>query len=72
VDGSFPEGRALPIAKARLRVGGFDATVRVSATDKEAVFETRLKTGKTQLQTWFYDAQGRELCGAFYVEVLRK
>jgi hypothetical protein len=46
--------------------------VRVSATDKEAVFETRLKTGKTQLQTWFYDAQGRELCGAFYVEVLRK
>jgi arylsulfatase A-like enzyme len=72
VDGSFPAGKALPIAKARLRIGGFDATTPVSALDKEAVFETRLKTGKTQLQTWFYDAQGRELCGAFYVEVLRK
>jgi len=72
VDGSFPEGKALAIVKARLRVGDFDATVPVSAADKEAVFETRLKTGKTQLQTWFYDAQGRELCGAFYVELLRK
>ncbi|MBI5397169.1 MAG: arylsulfatase [Verrucomicrobia bacterium] len=72
VDGSFPEGKALPIAKARLRIGGFDATAPVSATDKEAVFETRLKAGKAQLQSWFHDAQGRELCGAFYVEVFRK
>ncbi|MBI5685499.1 MAG: arylsulfatase [Verrucomicrobia bacterium] len=72
VDGSFPEGKALPIGKARVRLGGFDATTPVGATDKEAVFEARLKAGKTQLQTWFYDAQGRELCGAFYVEVLRK
>jgi len=72
VGGSFPAGKALPIAKARLRVGSFDATTPVSASDKEAVFETRLKAGRTQLQTWFYDAQGRELCGAFYVEILRK
>jgi arylsulfatase A-like enzyme len=72
VDGSFPEGKALPIAKARVRVAGFDATTSVSATDKEAVFVARLKVGKTQLQTWFYDAKGRELCGAFYAEVLRK
>jgi arylsulfatase len=72
VDGSFPAGKALPIAKARLRVGTFDATLPVNATDKEAVFEMRLKPGRTQLQTWFYDAQDRELCGAFYVEVLRK
>jgi hypothetical protein len=72
VDGSFPAGKALPIAKARLRVGSFDATTPVSASDKEAVFETRLKAGKTQLQTWFYDVQGRELCGAFYVSVTRR
>lgn len=72
VDGSYPEGKALPIAKARLQVAGFDATAPVTGTDQEAVFETTLKEGQTQLQTWFYDAQGRELCGAFYVEVLRR
>jgi arylsulfatase A-like enzyme len=72
VDGSYPEGKALPIARARLRVGDFDATMPVSPTDKEAVFEARLKAGRTELQGWFHDAQGRELCGAFYVEVLRQ
>jgi hypothetical protein len=31
-----------------------------------------LTAGKTRLQTWFYDANGKELCGAFYVTVERK
>ncbi|MBM3859522.1 MAG: hypothetical protein FJ395_07730 [Verrucomicrobia bacterium] len=72
VDGSFPEGKALPIASARLCVGRFDGRVPVRSADTEAVFETRLRAGKTRLQTWFYDAQGRELCGAFYVTVERR
>lgn len=72
VDGSYPAGKAIPIAKARLRLGGFDATLPVGAADKEVVFQAKLTEGVSQLQTWFFDSQGRELCGAFYVEVLRE
>ena len=70
-DGSFPAGIALPVAKARLRIGPFDLSKPVGADDKSATFDLKLRPGKSQLQTWFYDAQGKELCGAFYVEVLR-
>jgi arylsulfatase A-like enzyme len=72
VDGVFPEGKALPIAKARLKVGEVDVSQPVAEGDKAASFTVRLQTGKTQLQTWFYDARGEELCGAFYVEVRRR
>jgi hypothetical protein len=72
VDGSFPAGIALPVAKARLKIGPFDLSKQVHAGDKAAAFEVQLRPGKTQLQTWFYNAQGKELCGAFYVEVFRK
>lgn len=71
-DGQLPEGRALPIAKARLRISDFDATRAVSTNDKAATFIVKLKAGKTQLHTWFYDAEGKELCGAFYTEVRKK
>lgn len=69
VDGSFPAGIALPIAKARLKIGPLDLSKPVGASDKAATFDIKLKPGRTQLQTWFCDAQGKELCGAFYVEV---
>jgi hypothetical protein len=68
----FPAGTALPIAKARMKIGAIDLSKPVAATDKAACFQVRLSVGSTQLQTWFFDAQGKELCGAFYVEVLRK
>jgi arylsulfatase B len=72
VDGSFPAGIALPIAKARVKIGNTDLSKPVDARAKAVTFEATLRRGKGQLQTWFYDAQGSELCGAFYVEVLRK
>ena len=73
VDGGLPEGRALPVAKARLQVGGFDATRVVGPADKELTFTVHLPAGtKLPLQTWFLDADGRELCGAYYAEVTRK
>ncbi len=65
-------GKALPIAKARLRVGDQDQAVDVDPTDQAAVFHLRLPPGRTQLQTWFYGPKGHELCGAYYVYVLRK
>ena len=69
VDGKFPEGKALPAAKARLKIGQVDVSKPVGPNDKAATFNVRLNAGKAMLQTWFYDSEEQELCGAFYVEV---
>ncbi len=70
--GPVGEGKTLPIAKARLRINEFDESKAVVPGDVSAVFRLPLKAGKAQLQTWFYDAAGNELCGAFYVTVCRR
>jgi arylsulfatase A-like enzyme len=73
VDGILPAGNALPIAKARLKVGPVDETKAVGARDKEIIFTVALHAGaRLPMQTWFYDAQGRELCGAYFVDVRRR
>ncbi|HUT14474.1 MAG TPA: arylsulfatase [Thermoguttaceae bacterium] len=69
VDGTFPAGKAAPIAEARLKVGNVDTSKPVAEGDKAATFTVRLRRGETRLQTWFYDGQGNEVCGAFYVYV---
>ena len=66
---SMKEGKALPIAKARLVVGGTDQSKPVVQSDKAAIFTVHLPAGQTTLQTWFYDKNDKELCGAFYVYV---
>lgn len=71
VDGVYPEGKALPAAGARLKVGDVDVSRSVGKRDKAVEFVVDLEPGNTHLQTWFLDADGAELCGAFYVEVLR-
>jgi arylsulfatase A-like enzyme len=71
-DGAYPAGKALPIAKARLKIGDFDQTTPVGESDKAALFTVPLKTAaRLQMQTWFYDAQGKELCGAYYAYARR-
>jgi arylsulfatase len=72
VDGEYPAGKALPIAKARLVVGEQAFTSDVKADDKSVQFTVPLKPGKLHAQTWFYDSSGGELCGAYYVYVTRK
>ena len=71
-DGEFPAGVALPIAKARLKVADFDQSTATGATEKAVKFTAHLDAGQTKLQTWFYDADGAEICGAYYVYVHRK
>lgn len=71
VDGAYPQGKAIPVAKARLRVAGVDASQQVDPKATAARFSVELPAGRSRLQTWFYDASGKELCGAFYVEVRR-
>lgn len=73
VDGTLPPGKALPIAKVRLKIGDFDATQPVSAGDKGIVFKLPLKARtRTTMQTWCYDATGKELCGAYFAYVRRE
>jgi arylsulfatase A-like enzyme len=70
-DGEFPAGVALPIARARVKIAGFEETREVGPADKAVVFKAKLKAGRTRLETWFYDEAGKELCGAYYVYVAR-
>jgi len=70
--GPVGEGKALPIAKAHLKINRFDESKSVASGDKSVTFTVPLKAGKTQLQTWFYDKDGNELCGAHYARVYRK
>ncbi len=72
VDGSMPAGAALPIAKARIRVGELEQTREVKPDDKLVDFTVKLPKGPVKAQTWFYDKDGKELCGAYYVYVQRK
>jgi arylsulfatase len=73
VDGELPEGKALPITKARLKIGDvFDQSAPVGAKNKSIWFDVDLQAGpKTTMQTWFYDAAGNELCGAYFTYVER-
>ncbi len=66
------QGKALPIAKARLKIGDFDQSKPAAPGDKSVIFTVPLKAGRTRLQTWFYDQSGHELCGAFYAVACRK
>jgi arylsulfatase A-like enzyme len=70
-DGTTAAGAALPIAAARLRVGENDVKKTVGSKDHKAVFTVELPKGRTTLQTWFYDQNGKEICGAYYVYVHR-
>jgi arylsulfatase len=71
-DGMLPAGTALPIAKARLQIGDFEQTIELKSTDSVATFRVPVRKGRAQLRTWFLDATGREICGAYYVEARRQ
>ena len=58
-DCRYEAGKALPIAKARLRVGRHDLTGEVKPEQREAVLTATLPKGRTTVQTWFYDADGK-------------
>jgi len=55
---------ALDVVEARLKVGGFDETHPVSATDDEIHFDVDLAAGQHRIQTWFTQRNG--MTGADY------
>jgi arylsulfatase A-like enzyme len=72
-EGGLAPGKALPIAKTRLKLGDMDETKPVGPQDKAISFSVPLKAGrKIAMQSWFYDADGKELCGAYFAYVCRQ
>ena len=68
--GVLPEGKAVPIAGAKLAVAGQELKQAAAAGDKQVVFRVKLPaTAKTHLHGWFVDAEGKDLCGAYYANV---
>lgn len=64
-------GKALAIRSARIRVWNGDTVYadKRQPVDPDAdsvVFTVSLPAGPAMVQTWFYDATGKELCGAYY------
>jgi len=72
-DGTYVAGKALPIASARLRIGDHELSAKPDAEGRFVRFEVDLaESGLTTLQTWFLDASGKPVCGAYYVTVERR
>lgn len=65
------EGRALPIAKVNLRIGSREFSVSPAVGDKGSVFRAEMAAGRTQIQGWFQDAAGEDLCGSYFAYVSR-
>jgi arylsulfatase len=71
-DGVYPAGVAIPIAQARLKIGSFDQKAAVAPADREAVFRVALPAGPATIESWFLDAGGEALLGAYYAYVEHK
>jgi len=72
-DGELLPGLALPITRARMKVGdGPMLRKPVGPEAKGVTFTANLEAGPTRLYTWFDDARDRAIVGAYYVYVKRK
>ena len=69
--GPMGKGKAVPIAKARLKIADVDQTADAPDGAKSVSFTAKLSAGKTVLETWFLDKTGKPLCSAYYTRVER-
>lgn len=68
-DGELPEGKALPVSQARIRIGSRTHTVK--ADGDHVTFTQALERGPVELQATFLDADGKPLLGAYYAYIRR-
>jgi len=62
-----------PVAGARLKVGSQELTKKMAPTDHCATFIMDLKKGdKPRLQSWFSNADGKDLGGSYFVYVTKE
>ena len=60
------------VAKARLKIGEKELTMKTAPTELSAVFTLSLKKGdKPRLQSWLYDKNGKDLGGAYFVYITK-
>jgi arylsulfatase len=72
LDGNVsPPGKALTITAAKLTVGTRGFVTAVAPGALEATVRITLPAGRAQLQAWFQDAAGADLCGAYYARITR-
>lgn len=67
---AIPGGKAIDVAKVRLKVANIDQTKPVPNEAKAVTFRAKLKAGKARLQAWFIDDEGTSR-GAYYVYAKR-
>jgi arylsulfatase len=60
------------VAVAKLDISGAKAETKADPKATGATLRVELPAGKTTLKAWFTDADGKDLCGAFFVTVVRK
>jgi len=62
-----------PVAGAKLKIGDQELTKKMAPTDACATFTVDLKKGdKPRLQSWFNNANGKDLGGSYFVYVTKK
>jgi arylsulfatase A-like enzyme len=65
-------GVALPVTLAKVRFGEQEQTANVSREDKYVKFIFTLQAAcEIELETWFFNLEGQELCSAPYVEITK-
>lgn len=60
------------IAAATIDIAGQKVGTKADAKSAGATIAVQLPAGRTKLKAWFSDADGKDLCGAFFVTVTRK
>ena len=71
VDGSYPEGKALPVSSAWLQAGACEIIQPVPEHETDVTFETEMARGPTTIQSWWRDTDGTQLAGAYYLTAKR-
>ena len=71
VDGSWPAGKALPVASAWLQVGHSEQTLPVPPDATAQTFEMAVERGPTTVKSWWHDEEGNQLAGAYYLAAER-
>jgi hypothetical protein len=60
------------IAAANIDIAGVKASAMADPKATGTTVRATLPAGRTKLKAWFADADGKDLCGAFFVTVVRK
>jgi arylsulfatase len=60
------------IAGARVEIAGTTVSAAADSRATAATLRAKLPAGRSQLKAWFADAEGKGLCGAFFVTVRRE